>query len=106
MLCRSCNRSKCYSLSTEAAPIEIECPECDGVGCNACHDGVFVLDGCPNSYCSSVVGSLELFDLFTDGIPPVAGGALDQSVSFLAASRFFRNEEAKVRNDRISRNSD
>jgi hypothetical protein len=69
-------------------------------------DGVFELDGCPNSFCSKVVSSLDLFDLFHKGLPPVAGGVMDQSVSFIQASRFFEAEEGKVRNERSSRNPD
>lgn len=106
MLCRSCTRGACRSLSTEDSRVEIECPVCDGEGCDQCDDGVFELDGCPNRFCSKIVPSLDLFDLFEKGLPPVEGGVLDQSVSFVEAARFFESEECKVRNDRVSRHSD
>ena len=88
--------------------MEIECPVCDGDGedCKECRDGSFELDGCPNRFCSSVVNSLDLFDLFHKGLPPIAGGVLDQSQSFIEASQFFESEEGKVRNERSSRDPD
>jgi hypothetical protein len=39
------------------------------------------------------------------GMPPVAGGMLDQSVSFIHAAHFFEQEERKVANERSSRNT-
>jgi hypothetical protein len=96
----------CRSLSTAESRVEIECPVCDGDGCEECNDGVFELDGCPNSFCSPIVRSLDLFDLFEKGLPPVAGGVLDQSQSFVEASQFFESEEGKVKHERSSRNPD
>lgn len=105
MLCQSCSRGQCRSLSTPEARLEIECPACNGTGCSECKDGAFELDGCPNAFCSSVVTTIDLIDLFGKGLPPVSGGALDQSVSFVSAVQFFENEERKVKNERSSRNS-
>lgn len=106
MLCRSCTKGTCRSLSTEQQRIEIACPECDGAGCQECKDGAFEIDGCPNRFCSPVVPAIDLIDLFTKGLPPVSGGTLDQSYSFIHAARIFENEEAKVRNERSSRDPD
>ena len=106
MLCRSCTKGKCTSLSTEESRIEIECPVCDGCGCEECKDGAFELDGCPNSFCSKIVQSIDLIDLFGKGLPPITGGVLDQSASFIEAARCFESEEGKVRNERSSRNPD
>jgi hypothetical protein len=64
---------------------------------------MFAIDGCPNNYCSPVVRSLTLFDLFEKGLPPVAGGVMDQSNSFIEAAQFFESEERRVKNERISR---
>jgi hypothetical protein len=33
-------------------------------------------------------------------LPPVAGGALDQAVSFLEAARRFKNEEQRAKSER------
>lgn len=106
MLCRTCSRGNCHSLSTEESRLEIECPECDGAGCEHCDNGRFEIDGCPNAYCAEVVNAIDLIDLFGKGLPPISGGTLDQSVSFVRAAQFFENEENKVRNERISRHPD
>ena len=105
MICRSCTRGQCRSLSTAERRIEIECPSCDAEGCEECTEGVFDLDGCPNAFCSQVVTSIDMIDLFEKGLPPITGGVLDQSASFIAAASFFQSEESKVRNERINRHS-
>lgn len=98
-LCRHCTDKKCKDLGTESEPIEIECPSCDGEGCDECRLGQITISGCPNEYCSPVATAATLIDLFEKGLPPVAGGALDQSVWFLEAARILRNDEAQIRND-------
>lgn len=89
---------ECRDLGTEIEPIQIECPACSGAGCKECQDGLIQIDGCPNRYCSGVVTAIELFDLFEKGLPPVAGGVLDQSVWFIDASRYFEGEERRIKN--------
>lgn len=106
LLCRGCNRGYCRADKDEGLEVGIECPVCDGIGCEACSDGEFKVAGCPNAYCSSIVPALELIDLFHKGMAPVAGGTLDQSASFIRVARLMESEEAKVSNERSSRNSD
>lgn len=55
--------------------------------------GRVTISGCPNEYCREVAPFTKLADLFEKGIPPIAGGALDQSASFLEACRILRSEE-------------
>jgi hypothetical protein len=55
------------------------------------------IDGCPNKYCRKVVQAVGLIDLFEKGLPPVAGGALDQSVWFTEAATILNNEDAKAK---------
>jgi hypothetical protein len=43
--------------------------------------------------------TVHLADLFGKGLPPVAGGALDQSVWFLEAERALRIDELTIRNE-------
>jgi hypothetical protein len=106
MLCRYCTRGKCNDISTKENLLEIECPSCNGLGCNECSkDGTFAIDGCPNAFCRSIVNSIDLIDMLGKGMPPVAGGMLDQSVSFIHAAHFFEQEERKVANERSSRNT-
>lgn len=76
----------------------MECPSCDGEGCDECIDGEFGISGCPNSYCRSVISTIDLIELFEKGLPPVSGGVLNQSASFLNAAKYFaiQNQLAKA----------
>jgi hypothetical protein len=38
-------------------------------------------------------GVIEMADLWSKGIPPIPGGALDQAAVFVAAARFIGNEK-------------
>lgn len=99
-LCRECTGSKCKDVGTEAEPTEIECPLCGGGGCDQCSDGWFVVDGCPNKFCSDMAYLPQFIDLFQKGLPPVAGGSLDQSQSFLDAAEQLSNDETKLKNSK------
>ncbi len=57
------------------------------------------VDGCPNEYCRPIATAIQLADLFAKGVPPVFGGALDQSCWFLQFERALRCEDALVRAD-------
>jgi hypothetical protein len=53
---------------------------------------MFELQGCPNKFCASIVPTIELIELFEKGLPPVTGGVLNQSASFLNAVKVFDRE--------------
>ena len=106
MICKSCTGSKCCEQYQQ---LEIECPECDGVGCEknenknhsvaespGCKNGRFNLDQCPQDFIRDYVSTFRLVDLFENGIPPVAGGSLDQTLWFLNAHRTLKHEDAIV----------
>jgi hypothetical protein len=57
------------------------------------------LTTCPQQYIGDVVDALQLSDLFFKGIPPVAGGALDQSAWFIQAARTMKLEDARVKEE-------
>jgi hypothetical protein len=59
--------------------------------------GTTQLKGCPSEYCNSIASVVPLVDLFGKGMPPIAGGVLDQSAWFIEASRIFNREEAMIR---------
>ena len=42
---------------------------------------------------------LELIDFFNDGQPPVSGGVLEQSATFLEAQRQLKRDEAQIKAD-------
>lgn len=100
-LCRHCTGKRCNDLGTEQEPIEIECSDCNGQGCDLCNHGMVNVSGCPKDFCYPVATATRLVDLFDKGLPPVAGGSLDQSVWFLEAARILRNDEAQIRIDSI-----
>lgn len=95
LLCRSCTASKCMDQGED---IEIECPACDGAGCEECSEaGHFVVDGCLNQYCRQIVPAVELIDLYHQGLPPIAGGSLDQAAWFIEAARWLKSEENRIK---------
>jgi hypothetical protein len=100
VLCLHCSDKECKDKGNDAEPIEIECVVCNGTGCDECTEGVYRVEGCPNQYCSGLTQFVELVDLFDEGLPPVAGGALDQSASFIEASRRFKSEEQRAKAER------
>jgi hypothetical protein len=53
--------------------------------------------GCPQSYCQEVVPAINLIDLFDKGLPPINGGALDQSAWFLDAVRVLHADEQEIK---------
>ena len=81
----------------ETSPVRIECPACAGRGCESCGDaGEISVTTCPLDYADRRTWTLlELTDLYERGLPPVAGGALDQATTFIEAARFVRAEQTR-----------
>lgn len=102
LLCRSCSGTTCRTEGTADNPIEFECPACNGHGCEKCDDGYVSLEGCPNTFCASVVPVIDVIDMIGKGHLPIAGGTLDQSASLLEAARVFESEEARIKNEQFS----
>jgi hypothetical protein len=72
------------------------CSHCGGSGqCPECGDsGVFEITECPLKWIDHETRQfIELAELYLEhGLPPVAGGSLDQTVSFLDGTLFIRGE--------------
>ena len=96
-LCSECTPGKCADLGSEHESISIECPQCYAQGCDKCEDGYIEIKGCPNAYCSKLVSTIDLIDLFNRGLLPVAGGMLDQAASFVHAAKFLDSEERRIK---------
>ena len=94
-LCRHCSSKECK----DNKDIEIECPICNGKGCEGCEGGCFTIDGCPNQFVRSLLAPIRLADLFAKGLPPIAGGTLEQSASFLDFARWLEYEDELVKHD-------
>lgn len=93
-MCRHCNPRDCRDAPTEDLPAMVRCPQCEGAGCDECHDGAFAVVGCPQQLVREVMPVIECCELLEAGITPMGRGGLDQTRWFLDASRFVRFEEA------------
>lgn len=60
---------------------------------------MILIKGCPNDHARNMSSTIHLIELFKKGIPPIAGGALDQSCWFLSAERCYRIEESTLRSN-------
>lgn len=73
-----------------------DCPYCgdrEG-GCEICEDGKIVLRTCPHlAVRRETWRCIEAAELLGRGLPPEAGGMLDQNAAFLAAARIIRQQQ-------------
>jgi len=49
--------------------------------------------------CSGMRSTIEAINLFHEGLPPVGGGSLDQSATFLEAARFYKAASQRIESD-------
>jgi hypothetical protein len=71
----------------------MDCPDCGGQGCGTCDGGQIRIMDCPLTLITEDVWEMmELASLYEKGLPPVAGGALDQTASFVGAARLIQTE--------------
>jgi len=73
----------------------MDCPNCNGLGCKDCDNvGTVDIAMCPLVYIDSDIQEvLEYAELYKKGLPPVQGGSLDQSKSFVLAANFIYKEQ-------------
>ena len=102
---------KCADPPSAESPFVYDCPVCGGrqddpscvaLGAAGCGGtGRLELTACPLRVVPEIYWQvLELADLYEKGLPPLAGGALDQMSCFLAACRFLWAEQARIEADR------
>lgn len=66
--------------------------------------GGFELETCPlDAVDEPTVRLIELARLFKRGLPPVAGGTLDQAAGFLAAAAFVWDEDEHYEREAAAR---
>jgi len=74
----------------------MDCPDCADGGCGKCEDGFIKITRCPLELITpDVYEMMELAELYEKGLPPIAGGALDQTASFTAAARLIWRQQQK-----------
>jgi len=80
-------------------PVLVECPGCSERGCERCNGvGSFELNGCPCAFVGDEIWqAIDLADDYEKGLPPVAGGTLDQSPWINALRRRVVNERERVK---------
>lgn len=75
----------------------MECIECGGRGCKECEEtGKLEITQCPLELITPDIWEvIEMAEFFEKGLPPVAGGVLDQAKIFIDACRFIFREQAR-----------
>jgi hypothetical protein len=93
LICNGCGRS-CKNQPTEFEPLVVACPTCDEQGCGDCNgEGFFYVRGCPKQEIDlELYHVIKLADYLESGLPPVAGGSLNQAAWFMDFSRLLRSE--------------
>jgi len=78
------------------------CPACEGQldECDRCGgEGDIDFGCCPLTVIGRDVWEvIKYAGLFEKGLPPIAGGVLDQAYNFVAAAEFIFGEEQKIKN--------
>jgi hypothetical protein len=85
--------------------VSIACPTCEEAGCDDCGgSGYFEVTDCPKSLIDrETLRAIRMADLMRQGLPPVAGGVLDQSAWFVSFYELFRSEQIRAENEAIKR---
>ena len=75
----------------------MECFICGERGCDNCNDtGEILIADCPlNVIPVETWDMIELAELYEKGLPPIAGGSLDQLRAFVVAFRIFTKAKAR-----------
>jgi len=96
LLCKSCGKT-----CQDNEGIEIDCPACNGKGCDNCKHGRFELSGCPKKLIdSNTMQTLEFAEWIEKGHLPSEGGVLSQSASLMAHCKAYINETNRIEAER------
>lgn len=72
----------------------MQCITCGGKGCDECKNGNIEITDCPLKIITPDIWEIiEYAELYEKGIPPLAGGALDQIKNFTDACRMIFQEQ-------------
>jgi len=88
------------------ASVSIACSSCNEAGCDECGQSGYVeLTGCPKEMIDrGLLRAIRMADLMKQGLPPVAGGVLDQSAWFVSFYECFRSEQNRAEAEAYRRN--
>jgi hypothetical protein len=92
--CTDCpGTKKCTDKLSSQHAIVFECVECGGQKCDTCNQtGQITISRCPlETIPASIWEFIEMATLYLEhGLPPVAGGQLNQAKGFLDGTQFVR----------------
>jgi hypothetical protein len=88
-------------MPSEVLPAIGTCVVCGGnsIGCQECDGtGTFKITDCPQRWIDEWVWQMiELADLYEKGLPPLAGGVLDQAAYFVRFAKRVMDESAQYK---------
>jgi hypothetical protein len=94
---------KCREIITEQQTAEIECPTCDGDGCDECDNGYFTLTECPSHFIGQeIIQDIRVITASEHHLP-VVGGLLDQSVWWFTLREILKREESVIQDEQAKR---
>lgn len=77
--------------------LTIECPLCNGIGCDDCHDGNWFPEDCPKKMIGEeMTVAANYYNLAEKGFLPEEGGLLRQSQWFIDIMLMFQSEQARI----------
>ena len=90
--CHNCpGTTKCKDRPAKNDPLILECPECGGAGCKECNKkGKIYINDCPlRAIPPETWDFIDMAVLYLEhGLPPIAGGQLDQAKCFLDGAKY------------------
>jgi hypothetical protein len=84
-------------------PAEIQCPVCEGDGCNHCSGGWYEITECPSKYIGTeLIDDIRIVTASEQHLP-VAGGLLDQSAWWFELRQSLQAEERRIQDEKDRR---
>lgn len=98
-LCKDCpGPIKCKDMPSEALPWNIRCVRCEGQNSDGCPEcggsGQIKITDCPEKLITpDIWEAIEMTEFWEKGLPPVAGGVLEQTHIFVCMARIIMAEK-------------
>ena len=84
-------------------PAEIQCPVCEGDGCDHCSGGWYEIAECPSKYIGTeLIDDIRIVTASEQHLP-VAGGLLDQSAWWFELRQSLQAEERRIQDEKDRR---
>jgi len=84
-------------------PAEIQCPVCEGDGCDYCSGGWYEVSECPSKYIGTeLIDDIRIVTASEQHLP-AAGGLLDQSAWWFELRQSLQAEERRIQDEKDRR---